>query len=638
MALKFPNDSLNLKAQNILVNALLCITIFVAFLPLNPFLPGVDLGSSWEFGLNQAYAQKLVFGKDIVFTFGPYSSVYTRLYHPATDTLMLLGSLFFMTCFSLLLISQIKVLAIRWRILLIAIFASGYVILDAIFFLYLLLLVYSTLSFIRKIHYGSKRDNLSNLIFILFFSPLGLILLIKGNFLIITMIILFLCMIMLWLYGFKTISVGIITIVIASTVFLWLIANQPLSAIFAYFANLIPIVGGYSESMAYWGGPYYPYEIAGFGITSFCILMSLIGLKNITKIQKYFLLIGISFLLFIVFKSSFVRHDKPHALIASSFILILGITLALHLQKTRLYFCLFVTLLTWGLMQYKYTGINLIKHIGAVYSNFAHGLELRLNGELSKDYKKRMAMIATSSSFPVLTGTTDIYSTGQTMVIASGNKWNPRPIIQSYSAYTPALAEKNANHLKGSASPENLIFRIEPIDEKLPSLEDGLSWPIIINNYTFQSTIDSFLFLKRKPIIQGEFKKHELFCGDFHFNEQIIVPDTTSILFIKIELSETIFGKMLSAIYKPQELLISVELTDNRKKEYRLIANMAKSGFILSPLIETTEEFGFFFEDMDKLENQKVRSFCVALRGRKNKFNSWNKLYHVCVNRIVFDN
>ena len=36
----------------------------------------------------------LVLGRDLVFTFGPYSSLYTRNYHPATNTLVMLSSLY----------------------------------------------------------------------------------------------------------------------------------------------------------------------------------------------------------------------------------------------------------------------------------------------------------------------------------------------------------------------------------------------------------------------------------------------------------------------------------------------------------------------------------------------------------------
>jgi hypothetical protein len=61
--------------------------------PLQPmFVAAPGLDPSWAYALNEAVARHLVFGRDVVFTFGPFASVYTTFYHPATDGIMLIGS------------------------------------------------------------------------------------------------------------------------------------------------------------------------------------------------------------------------------------------------------------------------------------------------------------------------------------------------------------------------------------------------------------------------------------------------------------------------------------------------------------------------------------------------------------------
>ncbi len=73
------------------------------FLFISPFFPsfagGTGLDSAWIIGLNQGYANGLVFGRDLVFTFGPYASVYTREYNPGTNTIALFGSICLATAF-----------------------------------------------------------------------------------------------------------------------------------------------------------------------------------------------------------------------------------------------------------------------------------------------------------------------------------------------------------------------------------------------------------------------------------------------------------------------------------------------------------------------------------------------------------
>jgi hypothetical protein len=71
--------------------ALAILFFNVLDIAFNPLMPTAILDGSWIYSMNQAVAQKLVFGRDLIFTFGPYASVYTHAYHPATVWIMLLG-------------------------------------------------------------------------------------------------------------------------------------------------------------------------------------------------------------------------------------------------------------------------------------------------------------------------------------------------------------------------------------------------------------------------------------------------------------------------------------------------------------------------------------------------------------------
>jgi len=85
------------RLQNYLSHLLLVLSIGAAILaglfiiPLEPLMPVPGLDPAWMQALNEAVARHLVFGRAVIFTYGPFASVYTCLYHPATDTLMLGG-------------------------------------------------------------------------------------------------------------------------------------------------------------------------------------------------------------------------------------------------------------------------------------------------------------------------------------------------------------------------------------------------------------------------------------------------------------------------------------------------------------------------------------------------------------------
>ena len=55
-------------------------------------MPTFGLDPSLEYALNEAVGQGYVFGRDVIFTFGPLASLYWQLYSPATDTIMMVGS------------------------------------------------------------------------------------------------------------------------------------------------------------------------------------------------------------------------------------------------------------------------------------------------------------------------------------------------------------------------------------------------------------------------------------------------------------------------------------------------------------------------------------------------------------------
>src|ERR1700683_2221542 len=70
----------------------LSIAVLAVFIPLNPRMPSRGVDASWQFAMNQAVSRHLSFGKDIMFTYGPYASLCTRTYDAATDRRMIWGS------------------------------------------------------------------------------------------------------------------------------------------------------------------------------------------------------------------------------------------------------------------------------------------------------------------------------------------------------------------------------------------------------------------------------------------------------------------------------------------------------------------------------------------------------------------
>lgn len=55
-------------------------------------MPSDGLDGSWVLAINHTVSQGFSFGSDIIFTYGPFSGIITKAYHPTTEQLVLIGA------------------------------------------------------------------------------------------------------------------------------------------------------------------------------------------------------------------------------------------------------------------------------------------------------------------------------------------------------------------------------------------------------------------------------------------------------------------------------------------------------------------------------------------------------------------
>src|SRR5205085_7179746 len=72
-------------------------------------------------------------------------------------------------------------------------------------------------------------------------------------------------------------------------------------------------------------------------------------------------------------------------------------------------------------------------------------------------FARDLASIRARVPRPPVEGTVDVYGNWQSVAIAHGLDYRPRPVFQSYIAYDAALATMNADHLR-DAPPRSILF------------------------------------------------------------------------------------------------------------------------------------------------------------------------------------
>jgi hypothetical protein len=591
------------------------------------------------FAMNQAVAHGFVFGKDIVFTFGPYSSIYTELYDPATDNLMIFGSLFLGLCygFQLLLLAKGKP---KYGLLLYGIFLACLMdSRDALLFSYpfVLSLVVYRMTLPDDHEWKLHLENSFRYGVVLLFAPLGLLPLIKGSLLPMCGMTAFLCLVIFWLNDQKILACTAVGVPAISCAVLWRISRQPLLALPGFFWNMRQIISGYTEAMSFPGNS---GECVLYILAAVLIIFAIVWTTRAPRISTWFLSISYAFFLFLAFKSGFIRHDPWHNIIAGTSILTAALLLTFVSNAKSSILPIAVALMVWiyighGTVQTTADDISL--NLRVTFGRTFHGAGARLfaKDDLHKLYDKQIATIHAAFPIPQMPGTMDIYSFNQAWVLASGNAWSPRPVTQSYSAYTPELTELNLRHLEGASAPDNIVFRVEPIDGRLPSLEDGVSWPAIINHYSFQELDrDSAYLRKRTNNIENVSTEAGAFYSAVHeFEEEVTLPDSSDPLFARLEITPTFTGKIWSALFKPPELHIAMHTRDGKKTSYRVISGMMKTDFLITPLIRNTEEFVLLAADGTKyLTGNEVKSISISADDRPGLL--WNTTYSMRLRKL----
>lgn len=598
----------------LLFGVALLVTTVLVLTPFAPDMPGTDLDRSWMFAMNQAVAQKLAIGRDAVFTFGPYASIYTRAFHPATDHLMVAGGLYLGFCFFLAAYLNFRSCGFAMQALLVVALAAMTFSADALIYFYPLMtgaLVCTG---------GERRRSLpSSGMLAVLVSPFGLLPLIKTSAMVACLGVTGL-MILLLLHKRAWRHLLIVILVpILSTVVFWRLAGQPLADLAGYLGTAGDMIGGYTNAMGVTGNPLEPVVYLA------CAAVIVASVWRATRddglparMATSMMFAGI---LFLAFKAGFTRHDF-HAAIAASLIMLAAL-LAASMARPRV----LPTALISGIAAFSFimmghppwsrmTGFDDQGSLRALLSGWS-GVTQRIlePGKLGMDFEDRLEQIRAWADLPVLDGTSDIYANDQTLLGASGNTWNPRPAFQSYSAYTPGLAERNRQHLLGKDRPDNLFFRLQPIDGRLPSLEDGPSWRVILSDYEPAAARNGFLVLRHRGTGAGSMAQPEAVSTlTGHLGEALQLPPTQGLLFARLRIEPSLLGRFWSLFYKPGELFVTATLSDGAVKTFRLIAGMAQSEFLLSPLIESTAEFGLLYGGMD-LPNKRVNSLTISARG-----------------------
>lgn len=612
--------------MRILASLFLAISMLMLYVPFNPSMPAASLDPSWALGMNELAARHAVFGRDVVFTFGPLAAVYTTYFHPATDAMVMATSavlaLSVIACWGVILKGRSPLLWLAVSMVCWVSINSR----DALLFAVPLLASMATAFWALDQRGGrgalvppARGLSVVPALLLMAWGTVGVLPLIKGTMLVMALALTALTSAFLVTQGRVVMALLVLLAPPSVSLAAWSLVGQSLAAWSQYLGSMSQIIQGYTEAMAYGlGTPRSFIQLILYVLLAWMLVRQAVsfGLQR-SRLTALFFFLALSASLFLSFKSAFVRHDGGHAIIAMNVALIvLCVAWArFDLPERGRWKWLLVAALLWFAVMNGFREWSVARHLpqwwGGQQTSLGALVDRVLRPTVIPDaFRAANARIREQHPLEPLAGTVDVYSTNHAVALAHGLPWRPRPVLQSYSAYTPALARLNRDHLLGVDAPDWVWFTVEPIDGRLASQEDGASWPVLLRDYEPVQRVQGGVVLKRRAQAAASMPApgQVVLQRRAALGERVELPRDAGPLTLSVDVHRNLLGRLLHTFFKARSLALEVELTSGETRRLRVVSGMLVEPVVLSPLVENTDEFAMLYGDLSLLSDKQVRA------------------------------
>jgi hypothetical protein len=175
-------------------------------------------------------------------------------------------------------------------------------------------------------------------------------------------------------------------------------------------------------------------------------------------------------------------------------------------------------------------------------------------------------------------------------VIANGWRWVPRPVFQTYSAYTPYLDELNAAHVSSRNGADLILLGWGTIDQRHMFLEDPASWVETFSRYHVRLTHPDFSLLERRrsPLLGQAVASGRTVA---HWSQEMKLPQTRDLLVMHADIRYSLIGKLRRALLHATPVFIAVTKASGSHASWRAVQSNLRDGAIINYLPESAEEF-----------------------------------------------
>jgi hypothetical protein len=203
--------------------------------------------------------------------------------------------------------------------------------------------------------------------------------------------------------------------------------------------------------------------------------------------------------------------------------------------------------------------------------------------------------------------TVDIFPHHIAVLYAYDLNWSPRPVFQSYSAYTPLLDQMNASHFEKNNAPDNIVYSYLSVDNRYLLFDEPAVFRTLLKNYEVQS-LDDYLILQRQSE-KINYDSIPIVSGVCPVGTLIDVPQCPGQhVFCNINISTSLWGKLINILYKPPHMYIEFYVKGQSEPiTYRFIRRLGVDGLFISKYAVDLSDICSIFEGNYEQDIEKIR-------------------------------
>lgn len=594
-------------------NAVICFFALSCIIPLQ-FLTKLSLpsdliavDSSWMLGLSEAWQTNKVFGKEIIFNYGPLSFLSTRiLLNGEVGPLILFDA--YMACSIFYIIHRILLVNRNWQkivlLLLTCFFYKQALFLSLVFSMQFIILLY--------LHEYSQRANWALLVQAVVLT--ALIFYIKLNLAFVSMLIFLLFLVYLLrlkkLRPLQAVYICLLLLLMVTGLSYILPVDLP-----SYIYSALSIIDSYNDAVSIYPAKgmeeYLYYSISGICIWFVLCMVAYMWHKqfHIKILHGIFLL-----LLFVMFKQCCVRADLEHLKDFFSmfppFLMVYVYVTNIQIKGVRT-----VLLLTWGVMifllvwfrDYSYPLKKLIA-VPVYFYNMYEGY----------DYYA----LSSSRIFPdrirerIGDATVDIIPWEISALIVNNMHYSPRPVIQSYLSYNKVLADINYQRYNSVDAPQYVLYSTGNIDHHYHFFDDTFIRKTLLSRYHI---VDTFT-LNHEPMILFEsmhIHRNEDFrlltSGTTAIADSLLVPVSKYPLLLTYNMHYSFSGKVQRFLVRAPYSALTLHTEDGKQHSFQTATTILQAGVFADHYVENTADAVQYFEH-NSAALKKIRSISIHVK------------------------